>query len=362
MKIGYVTLDWSPMMGPDGHPTPGGAGFYRCVSPAKELSKHGFEAVVGDNLGVMPDGSFVVKAGWDNVEHRGCDIIVLQRWMSADAADHIRRARAAGQVVINDCDDWYDGLDPSNIAWKHSHPKFSPDANRNHYREVLGASTALTVSTDYLAERLQRLNSNVIVVPNAIDVARWKFRDVSEEKPAVGWVGAVGFRSRDLEELRGVLGPFCVRNKIRFHHSGHAPGAPSAAEIMSLSENVKTSTSSMANIYNYPDLFVRFSIGIVPLSSIPFNRAKSSIKGLEYGACGIPFVASSTPEYQKLASEGGGRTARKPRDWIRYLEQLLDPDERRIAGLAARKASESHDMADNWTAWRDAYYELLMGL
>jgi spore maturation protein CgeB len=70
-------------------------------------------------------------------------------------------------------------------------------------------------------------------------------------------------------------------------------------------------------------------IGIVPLNSLPFNEAKSNLKGLEYAMSGIPFVAYGSKEYQKLEAEGAGNTARRPRDWLKHLERLLDPDFRK---------------------------------
>jgi glycosyltransferase involved in cell wall biosynthesis len=349
------------MLGPDGKPTPGGAGYYRCALPAKALSDNGVETIVGRDIAPLPSGELILL-DWDKEVHKDLDVIVSQRWMASDAAEHIRRAKSTGQVIVNDCDDWYDGLDPTNIAWFHSHPKINPEANRDHYRAVLGASSALTVSTPYLAGRLERLNPNVIVVPNAIDIERWKYRDAGTRPAVVGWVGAVGFRSRDLQELRGVLGPFCAKHGVPFHHSGHAPGHPRAAELMAFSPDLKVSNTGMSNIYGYPELFTRFSIGIVPLRRASFNDAKSNIKGLEYGAAGIPFVASPTPAYRELAEEGGGFTAQRPRDWTRHLERLLDPAERTAAGERARAASEIHDSARQWYVWRDAYQTLLAGV
>jgi hypothetical protein len=70
-------------------------------------------------------------------------------------------------------------------------------------------------------------------------------------------------------------------------------------------------------------------IGIVPLNKLPFNEAKSSLKGMEYAMSGIPFVAYGSNEYKKLEAEGAGNTAVKPRQWIKHMEKLIDPAERR---------------------------------
>jgi hypothetical protein len=74
----------------------------------------------------------------------------------------------------------------------------------------------------------------------------------------------------------------------------------------------------------YGDLFERIDIGMVPLADIPFNQAKSAIKGLEYTASGIPFVAAGLPEYQRLADMGVGRVANNPVEWQEQLGALLN--------------------------------------
>jgi hypothetical protein len=76
-------------------------------------------------------------------------------------------------------------------------------------------------------------------------------------------------------------------------------------------------------------LFRKFDIGIVPLSDIPFNHAKSTIKGLEYTAAGIPFVSSYSPEYALLESQGVGRVAASEDEWIGHLEDLINPKTRK---------------------------------
>jgi hypothetical protein len=58
------------------------------------------------------------------------------------------------------------------------------------------------------------------------------------------------------------------------------------------------------------------------LNDIPFNHAKSFIKGLEYAAAGIPFVSSFSPEYEYLAEHGVGRVAKTQDEWVYHLDEL----------------------------------------
>jgi hypothetical protein len=357
MRIGYVSLDWSALTDDQGNYTAGGAGWYRCAVPAGAFNENGLFAVHGPSLGRLPSGEFILE-GWDGQPHGSLDVIVMQRIMHEALIEPIKKARATGQVIINDCDDWYDGLDPTNIAFRSTHPRTNRHVNRDHYRSILAASSGLTVSTPYLASRLERLNSNIVVVENAIDLSRWEFRDVGDENPVIGWAGATSFRSHDLEELKGILGPFCEKHGVPFHHGGHHQRCVSAPELLGLPETVETSAEPMCAIFDYPTIMDSFNIGIIPLRDTPFNHAKSDIKGLEYGARGIPFVASPSPAYVELAERGAGSVARRPKDWIRELGRLLDPDHRRSAGKAARSAAEARDIQLLWTQWLSAYSDI----
>jgi len=84
----------------------------------------------------------------------------------------------------------------------------------------------------------------------------------------------------------------------------------------------------MLPISDYPKLFKPIDIGLVPLNDVRFNDAKSYIKGLEYAAAGIPFIASPSPEYVELANAGIGRIARNWDDWEYHFDELRDPQKR----------------------------------
>lgn len=360
MKVGFVTLDWSQITGPDGTPSPGGAGWYRTALPAEALKRYSngeVETVIGPDCGYKEGGGLAVRT-WRNEVHNDCDVIVLQRWMEETAVEATLKARAAGQIVVNDVDDWYDGLDPQNRAFWYTHPKFSPEANRNIYRKAVASSSAITVTTPFLHDKLKRLGRPVYLLPNAIDLERWDVQDVTGQAK-IGWVGSTGFRSRDLQELRGVLGPFLNRHDLEFVHAGAAPGLGAAGLELGVDEN-RTSTVSMCSIYDYPKLFEGFNVGLAPLSDVPFNHAKSAIKGLEYAASGIPFVASRAPAYMDLAHRYGvGLIAHRPKHWIRHLEHLLDEQERIELGRHARKAIAPFDIRTAWQNWAKVYTEIL---
>ena len=238
-------------------------------------------------------------------------------------------AKKIGQKIIVDIDDWFDGLEPTNRAFNTTDPKKNPEINREHYANIINQADALIVSTPFLLDYYKQFHKNVFLVRNGIDLDRWEKRKVKNTwKPTIGWVGATPWRSSDLEVLGPKFGNYIQRNGLKFHHSGHTPNAPLAHEQAGV--NVVNSTvSHMAPISDYPKLFLPIDIGMVPLSGVKFNDAKSYIKGLEYAAAGVPFIASPSPEYLELAKAGVGRIAQNWDDWEYHFNELLDPQKRK---------------------------------
>jgi glycosyltransferase involved in cell wall biosynthesis len=340
MKIGFASTDWShSVMDANGHPVWGGAGWARLGQYVERLP---FNVVAG--APAFRSGIFGVS-DWDKELHFDCDIIYMQRAMFDDIPDRILEARSNGQIIVNDIDDWYWGLSPSNGAFLASHPKHSEKENINHYRKILANSDVVTVSTPYLADRISKfVDCPIVLIRNHVEVDKFIVRDQPEtDKPTVGWVGSTGHRSGDLETMKGILSSLEANGEINVHHSGFNSGHPSFADAVGVPSN-RVSLLPMAAPADYPQLF-RFDVGIVPLSSAPFNEAKSYIKGLEYAASGIPFVASATGEYSFLADSGIGVVAKKPQQWLTHLRRLRDPKARADQADAGRELVAQHDVS-----------------
>ena len=288
-------------------------------------------------------GAFQMRSA-DEAIH-DIDIVWMQRLMHAGASINMKISRQAGQIIINDLDDWYWGLSASNNAFLNTHPKFSPDININHYRSILAQSDLVTTSTPYLADRISSwVRCPIVVVPNFVDIKRFtKYEHTDTTTPIVGWAGSTGHRSRDLETIAGVLRPMVNDGNILLHHTGAHPSMPSVASLIGLSDK-QVSTLPLTDHLIYPS-YLKFDVGIVPLNNIPFNRAKSDIKGLEYSASGIPFVAQNLDAYINLQRDLGiGRIAKKPTDWIRHLNALRSPTARREEGEACFEAVQTRDI------------------
>lgn len=343
MKIGFVSGDFLPAhKASDGIHHWGGSGWARFGQYVEWLEHFKKDVVVG--VLTWKEDRFFVRD--QHEELHNVDVIFMQRLMHDTLAEHIYKARSIGQVIVNDLDDWYWGLDPANDAFLSSHPKTNPRENRDHYKKVLASSTLVTVSTPYLADRIKSfVHCPIVLHENTVDVERFNQRKhTSSSIPVVGWVGATSHRSSDLEIMKGVINPLLINNEIKFQHSGRYASAPSVASKLGLHDD-QVLVMDAVDARDYPSL-LNMDIGIAPLRDTPFNHAKSDIKLLEYSASGIPWVGSSLSAYESLRKNWGiGRTASKPSQWLKHLRDLRDPFRRASEGDALREAVLSRDIS-----------------
>jgi len=356
--IGFSSSEWAQVIDQDtgdiirkGFWDIGGSGWYRIAMPAMALQAQGYDVAMGE---LCQRGGYLGVKPFDEKDPVFPEVIVMQRFMQREVADAIPVARSLGQVVVQDVDDFFHGLHERNRAASVVNP-----SDLDHYARSIAESDLVTVSTPYLAKRYRHLNERMVVVPNAIDLARWSAQP-PPSKDAVGWVGATPWRSRDLETLQRVLPPWLKRNGYGFFHGGFMPSTPKVTVETAWDQlGVDTSQTRVTyahacSVDRYPRLFDGFNFGIVPLSDVPFNRAKSAIKGIEYAASGRPFIAQAMPAYVELHQRYGlGFLARSWQEWAKALDHLRENWAEE--SLRHRVLVAPLDIATRWVDWADAY-------
>jgi len=352
MRIGVVSADrLHPSVTPDKFPHWGGSGWARI---AKYLPHLNYNYVVGRLVWYYTE----LKIEDDKGILHDVDVIIMQRMMNAGLESHIGKARAIGQVIINDVDDWYWGLDPSNNAWKASHPKHNPKENINHYKSILAVSDLLLVSTPFLYERISKWNNNVLLFPNTVDTKAFAKHDhTGNDYVSIGWVGSTAHRSGDLQILRGVLNQMTTTQntttQVRYYHGGWHKHSPHFWDEAGVSKCL-VDVEPLCDPERYPSL-MKMDVGIAPLSNKPFNEAKSEIKLLEYSASGIPWVASGTHSYVRLRDEwGAGRIAHRPNEWLRHLRELVGSQQlRKEEGERLYELARTRDIMRGVAQWHE---------
>lgn len=343
MKIGVASADYlRPEKSPTGDEQWGGAGWARIGQYIPYLREAGHEVTVGTMWKVRDHVE--VEDGYTK-EKVAPDILIVQRIMHEGVADTTQMARKTGQIVVNDIDDWYWGLDPRNGAWKASHPKYNKAENTTFYARNVKACDFVISSTPFIADKVrEKFGVPTTVLKNTVDTAR--FSTVSQpDTPTIGWVGSTSHRSGDLEILSGIFPQFLRNGSIKLLHAGHADGAPKFADALKVDESL-VETTPMRPSSEYHEMLT-MNVGLVPLNDIPFNHAKSDIKGLEYASAGIPFIASPLSSYKELYDDwaSGLILARRPRDWIKAVTTMLDKQYRIDSQQALLELVRQRDIA-----------------
>ena len=223
---------------------------------------------------------------------------------------------------------------------------------------------ALTVSTPQLAEDYAEIHDNIFVLRNYLDWEMWETveqqSEVERQRVRVGWMGAYDFRVGDLDQLRGVIGPWVERHpEVEFVVAGNNAelthdrlGIPTDQRVSI--DGVSFASGRLAEITALMD------IGLVPLEPGRFNEGKSHLKGMEYAACGIPCIATPTESYRYWIEEGvNGLFARKPHEWRESLETLVGDDAlRRQQGRNARAKAAEHTIQRNSWRWERVYRQV----
>lgn len=343
MRVCFITEDLHP--GPKGL-IPGGCAYYRSLLPSGTISgsMFGKPAWSADRgFGVLQGGRAFF--GWDVVNMK----LMMQRWVP----EQMRQAKVLGQRLIVDIDDLTDELHDDNKAKRILDPEKNKIANLDHHREVIQEADTITVSTPYLLDYYRNVHDDVRLVRNGLSTKQFEKHKHDGLKPIIGWVGSTEYRSGDLEILRPWLGEFLMEHDLYFVHAGHVPNAPRFSDLAGVPDELVVKMP-MTSITTYHLLF-QMDIGIVPLSDHRFNWAKSCIKGLEYAASNIPFIASGSPEYRWLHDDFGiGRVADNPDTWRFHLEDLLRLNVRKRAAATQRVTALKYQSIDvRALAWRD---------
>jgi len=322
VKIGVASADYLlPKNSANGQEQWGGAGWARIGQYVPYLREAGHEVTVG-TLWKSPE-CLLVSDGYTE-ERVAPDIVIIQRLMHEGIDESTRVGQRAGQVVIHDVDDWYWGLDPRNTAWKATHPKHNPNENTAFYSKNVASADLVIASTPYIAELLRdKFGVDTVVLKNMVDTNKFAVVD-QPDTPTIGWVGSTAHRSGDLEILAGIFPQFLRNGSIKLLHAGHYDGAPKFADALRVDESM-IETTPLRPSSEYQKMLT-MNVGLVPLNDIPFNHAKSDIKGLEYASAGIPFIASPLSAYAELYEDWhtGFILAKRPRDWVKAINKMLD--------------------------------------
>jgi hypothetical protein len=330
-----------------GHDGGSGCSWYRMSVPLGELGRRaGFDVTFADagDVGHPPQITLDML--------RGYDVVVAQRWNKHDGLGIWRQASLWAKTVYELDDDLWNVTAENWNAYRF----YADPQVRDAITHAAETASLVTVSTEPLAEtvREQAGHDRVAVLPNAIPGWVTRLPRRQRERPRAGWQGG-GSHGIDIGQAAGPVRRFLKRFPqwdLQLNGTDYRPTFRAPAD--------RAFHVPWVPVHEHPEKYytgIDFDIGIAPLWPTRFSLSKSAIKVIEYGARGIPSVASDCPAYAGVITHGtDGFLVRRDHEWLRYLSELAGDDGLRAKmGEAAREMARRHLIEDHWTAWRDAY-------
>lgn len=323
----------------------GGCGFYRCMQPAKFLTRAGLA------------NAYSVLKNPTEQELLGADLVVMQEMGTIEAANIVKFLEKNKIPYMTEFDDFVHHVSPHNqagyIAWNPS--------TLFLYRsmEITKRAAGVTVSTEQLAREYFAYNPYVYVIPNYLDKDRWDVPVIKrqDDKIRIGWCGG-NAHADDLYMVSKVIERIVTEyeGKVVFETMGMT-----RQELAGVFPMPVTSTDSCPScgfegslhhfpgesLDNFPSVLGSrgWDIAIAPVIDNAFGNAKSDLKVKEYSALGYPVIASAVRPYRDAKRAGAPiLLADTYEEWYMALKSLIDD-----AGKRQEMSREAKEWAErNW--------------
>jgi len=272
------------------------------------------------------------------------DVVLTHQWLGDPQLRIIRQMRSFLKQTfrVYELDDLVTDM-PQRSSLRLGVPA---DA-RSHLARMLREFDRLVVSTDYLAERYGHLAREVRVVPNRLEGERWlklPTQRCTSPRPRVGWAGGTAHEG-DLQILADVIA--ATAHEIDWVFMGMCP------------DNLRPFLKEFhpfGPIADYPARLaaLNLDLAVAPLEQIPFNRAKSNLRLLEYGVLGIPVICTDIDPYRDSPA---CRVPNEARAWLEALRaRIHDPGAAAQEGQAMRDwVTRGFLLEDHVDAWLTAH-------
>jgi len=232
----------------------------------------------------------------------------------------------------------------------------SPIDGADAVTACLKQAACIIASTSYLAEELKPLNSVVTVFPNLLDPGIWNIPDsirVHEDGQMKICCIGTGLMAENLSFIIPAM-EYCEKKygtNVIFSLWGN---------VKYLDERVRKLKNVTLTGKKVPYMkFARelqassYAFGVVPLSDLRFNRAKSNIKYLEYAVSGIPAIFSQVEAYAAVSDrETCLLVENDPDAWKQGITSMIEDGglRERLARNAFMQVKDRFILNETWTA------------
>jgi hypothetical protein len=252
--------------------------WYRGVGPLTSLAKS------------RPDIQIIFSNVPTWAEIKSADVLFLLRPCLQEHLSLIERAKNLGTKVWIDLDDDLLNVPSDNPSIKF----FSTPAVQMVIEKSLQAADVITVSTDFLKNRLIKFNKNIRVIRNALDENLLKHRTYKvQQNNFILWRGTATHQ-RDLMEYSTAIKMVSVEQlNTVWGFVGYDPW------FITEELGARAVKFPVIDMFQFHQALcgMRPKITIVPLHDSGFNRSKSNIAALEASLAGSAVLAPAWQEW-----------------------------------------------------------------
>jgi glycosyltransferase involved in cell wall biosynthesis len=204
--------------------------------------------------------------------------------------------------------------------------------------------------SDYRAAAAPRFNRNVVMIPSCVEPDDYECPSSYEldDSPILVWLGSPN-TEHHLTVIADALLQLNKRRgtRLKVISSGDRPLGPLAA----MTDRVEW------NLVHVGKHLATSAIGLAPLREDPYSLGKCAYKLLQYGAAGLPIVASPVGANGAAVNALGGLAATTQSEWVDAVGSILDDSAESRAAMGARARAgvrQGYSFAA-WSArWRNA--------
>jgi hypothetical protein len=204
-------------------------------------------------------------------------------------------------------------------------------------QDLARASQLVVCGNSFLANQFSRWNSNVIVIPTAVNTSWYRPHPSHTEDLIMGWTGTSGNFPFLYAIEEALMRVFQSNSRARLLIIADRPPRFKLLPASRVEFEPWTPRTELA-------AFARMSIGLMPLADNDWCNGKCSYKMLCYMSAGLPVVVTAAGMNREVLAMGEvGLSAGNEDEWVGALTTLLhDGALRRRMGAAGRKVIEQH--------------------
>jgi len=240
-----------------------------------------------------------------------------------------------GAQVVYDYDD-----DAMFLPQRQSRGLLGRLENTDSVREIMALSNLVIAGNDFLAAYARQYNRNVMVLPTAVDIEKFRPRYSSQraDRCTIGWIGS-HTTVKYLYSLRSIF------ERLAKTHSFELKVVGASFSLSLNGLHVRQQGWSLEReVWDFQNC----DIGVYPLWDDDWSKGKCGFKAIQFMAVGVPVIASEVGVNREIIQDGvNGFLAASEQEWCDKLALLLkNPDLRREIGLAGRKIVEERYSLD----------------